>query len=158
MMSNSRLDEQIHGMMRHSLRSQVGMDQADHQRQYMAKEEFEMRRQRRTLGDGDNRSKDERKQAKKHNKTKSRLLFMSEQLLERAGTTVKRVKEELLPSEVPTPSEMKSCGRRSGDKKNVEEQIAHEDERASRLRRERMTPDSVKTIALNTVPTNDASF
>ena len=33
MMSNSRLCEQIHGMMRHSLNPGIGMDQADHHRQ-----------------------------------------------------------------------------------------------------------------------------
>jgi len=34
MMSNSRLCEQVHGMMRHGLRALVGMEQSDHQRAY----------------------------------------------------------------------------------------------------------------------------
>lgn len=42
MMSNSRLCEQVHGMMRHSLNPGIGMDQADHHCQYSTNTGYKM--------------------------------------------------------------------------------------------------------------------
>ena len=56
MMSNSRLCEQIHGMMRHSLNPGIGMDQADHHRQYISTTGFEMCEERRKLCDGSDKT------------------------------------------------------------------------------------------------------
>ena len=44
MMSNNRLDKQIHGMMRFGLRQGMGMDQVDHQRQYSVRTDYVLRR------------------------------------------------------------------------------------------------------------------
>ena len=46
MMSNSRLAEQVHGMMRHGLQSSIGMDQADHQRQFTTNIDYGLRESR----------------------------------------------------------------------------------------------------------------
>ena len=43
MMSNSRLCEQIHGMMRHGLCSGLGMDQVDAQQSYSTSTDYEMK-------------------------------------------------------------------------------------------------------------------
>ena len=45
MMSNSRLCEQIHGMMRHGLRSQQGMAQVDAQNTYATTHSYKMKRE-----------------------------------------------------------------------------------------------------------------
>ena len=49
MLSNSRLCEQIHGMMRHGLRKEVGMDQADQHRIYNSGIDHEMKEERRNM-------------------------------------------------------------------------------------------------------------
>ena len=45
MMSNSRLCEQMHGMMRFGLSSAIGMDQADTQQMYATGPDYEMRQE-----------------------------------------------------------------------------------------------------------------
>ncbi|KAL7526020.1 hypothetical protein ACHAWF_001602, partial [Thalassiosira exigua] len=81
MMSNSRLCEQIHGMMRHGLKAQIGMDQADHHRQYSYTTDYGMREERRAIGDGSTASREKRKKAKEHLKTKQQQLLLCDQLL-----------------------------------------------------------------------------
>jgi len=49
MMSNSRLCEQIHGMMQHGLRSSVGIQQADHQRMFSTMIDYPMKEERRNM-------------------------------------------------------------------------------------------------------------
>ena len=49
MMSHSRLCESVHGMMRHYLRYDIGMDQIDAQRSHMVTTEYEMRERRRKI-------------------------------------------------------------------------------------------------------------
>ena len=49
MLSKSHLCDQIHGMMRHRLRSQIGMEQADHQRIYNSGENYEMNEEKRNM-------------------------------------------------------------------------------------------------------------
>ena len=72
-MSNSRLCELIHGMMRHGLNPNpnIGMDEADHHRQYSSSTNLEMNEARRVLGDASEKSREEQKKAVKHSKTKS---------------------------------------------------------------------------------------
>ena len=53
MMSNSRLCEQIHGMMRHALRSSIGMEQADHQRMHSTGTDYNMKEERRKIASDD---------------------------------------------------------------------------------------------------------
>ena len=63
MMSNSRLAEQVHGMMRHGLRFQYGMDQADHHRQFASHQDYIQREERRSISNtsGEVRSKKKRR-------------------------------------------------------------------------------------------------
>ncbi len=49
MVSNSRLCEQIHGMMRRGLHSAHGMDQVDAQQSYSTSTDYEMKRERREI-------------------------------------------------------------------------------------------------------------
>jgi len=48
-MSHSHLFESVHGMMRHYLRYDIGMDQIDAQRSHMVTTEYEMRERRRKI-------------------------------------------------------------------------------------------------------------
>jgi len=49
MTSNSRLCEQIHGMMRFGLSRSIGMDQADAIQTYATSRDFEMKDERRRM-------------------------------------------------------------------------------------------------------------
>ena len=49
MMSNSWLCEQIHGMMRHGLRSAIGIMQANHQRMYATRIDYGLKEEQRRL-------------------------------------------------------------------------------------------------------------
>ena len=83
MMSNSRLCEQIHGMMRHGLRKGTGQDKSDAQRSYATSIAYEMRQQRRdnvSKLKSDDRPK-KRFKSTKHNKTKCQVHMNSEQIL-----------------------------------------------------------------------------
>ena len=91
MMSNSRLCEQIHGMMRHSLKSEIGMDQADHQRQYASQTDHGMREARQLVGDGYGKSRDEQKKARKHQKTKPQQEMLCHQLIDGSAEYAERV-------------------------------------------------------------------
>ena len=70
MMSNSRLCKQIHGMMRHGLNPNIGMDEANHHRQCSSSTNYEMNEARRVLGDASGKSREEQKNAVKRSKTK----------------------------------------------------------------------------------------
>ena len=157
MMSNSRLAEQIHGMMRASLRSQIGMDQADHQRQHAAHTDYSMREERRAIGDGSSGSRDERKKARKHDKTKDQVVMLGQQVIDRSAQFVEE-ESHLGKDEITTVSEIDKMGRRHQDKQNLQQQISNEDAKASRLTRVQLTIDAVKLLASKTKPTNDASF
>ena len=90
MMSNSRLCEQIHGMMRHGLRSSIGMDQADHQRMYDTGTNYLMKEERRNMMSTDaNAFRKKHKKARQHSKTKGQQQRMSRQLIEQSATFVK---------------------------------------------------------------------
>jgi len=81
MMSNSRLCEQIRGMMRHSLTPGIGMDQADHQQQYVAMTGYGMKEKRRLLEDDTGEVRDKRKKAMHHDKNKDQQQLLCKQIL-----------------------------------------------------------------------------
>ena len=88
MMSNSRLCEQIHGMMRHSLKSSgPGMDQIDATLFYATGTDYVMKRESRDLLSGRQEGQPPKKKLKSldHNKTKPQIVMLSEQLLEGAS-------------------------------------------------------------------------
>ena len=158
MMSNSRLCEQIHGMMRHSLTPGIGMDQADHQRQYSAMTGFKMREERRLLGDGTSESREKRKKALHHDKTKEQQRHLCRQILDGAALFAERRANELTEDEISTVGEWKKSGRRAQDKVNLQKQITNEDRKASRLTRKKLDIIAITAIAMRTKPTNDATF
>ena len=158
MMSNSRLCEQIHGMMRHGLNPNIGMDEADHHRQYSSSTNFEMNEARRALGDASGISREKQKRAVKHSNTKSQKVMMCGQVLERATEYAERVSRELDPDEIPTVTEVKLDGRRKQDSDNLAQRILGEDAKAGRLTRAQLSIAQVQQLATVTRPTNDATF
>ncbi|EJK52059.1 hypothetical protein THAOC_28715 [Thalassiosira oceanica] len=130
MLSNSRLCEQIHGMNRHALRSQLGEEQTDQQRIYSSGIDHQLKEERRNMNESSSRFKSKNKKAAKHS----------------------------VSAEVPSVSEISKRGRRYRNRLNLQAQMAEEDVRASSLRRETLTLESVQEIAANTQLTNDASY
>ncbi len=158
MMSNSRLCEQIHGMMRHGLNPSIGMAQADHHRQYTAGIDYRMREERRLMGDGSGGDRENRKKALRHDKSKTQQEMLCAQLVEGSREYADEVRSELSEADITTVSEMRDKGQRHQDKENLAIQIVYEDARVSRLTRTRLTNNSVQALARITRPTNDATF
>ena len=158
MMSNSRLCEQIHGMMRHGLNPNIGMDEADHHRQYSSSTNFDMNEARRRIGDASGNAREVQKKAVKHSRTKPQKVMLCEQVLHRAIGYGEQVSLELDADEIPTVTHVKLDGRRKQDRENLYERIAGEDAKAGRLTRDQLTIAQVRQLALTTKPTNDATF
>ena len=99
MMSNSRLCEQVHGMMRQRLRKDIGMDQADAQMGYLTRDSYELREKRRNQSSTESNepSAKRRKKARDHNKTLKQVLMIGEQLDEKLTSWMAEAKT--LPSE-----------------------------------------------------------
>ena len=162
MMSNSRLCEQIHGMMRHSLKSSgPGMDQIDATLFYATGTDYVMRRERRDLLSGRQEGQPPKKKLKSldHNKTKPQIVMLSEQLLEGASKW-KGGSESILSQPnnggIPTIKQIQLSGRRVQDKKNIQAQLDAVADKVSKMTREKITLESVKEEAAKTVPTNDS--
>ncbi|KAL7548072.1 hypothetical protein ACHAWF_011358 [Thalassiosira exigua] len=158
MMSNSRLCEQIHGMMRHGLKAGIGMDQADHHRQFSSNIDYGMRQERRDLATEKERHQEDRKKAPMHLKTKPQMQKLGQQLVEGSARFAKMVHEELEPDDVAGVKMIMLAGRRAQDKENLRKEVEYEDEKASRLTRTKLTMETVKELARATKPTNDALF
>ena len=83
MMSNSRLCEQIHGVMRHGLRSGLEMDQVDAQQSYSTSTDYEMKQERREMVlEEDGKPAAKRHKGIDHNKTKQQHQILSYQLVD----------------------------------------------------------------------------
>ena len=83
MMSNSRLCEQIHGMMRKVLRIGTGQDESDKHRAYSTGTDFELKEERRAMQGGapsGHGGKKVAKKAKKHCATKAQVSHLSKQV------------------------------------------------------------------------------
>jgi hypothetical protein len=161
MMSNSRLCEQIHGMLRQRLRSSgPGMDQVDAQQSYIISEDYEMKTERRGMIGGERRAEQPPKKklkADEHSKTKSQLRKICDQLLSRASVWRKR-SEALLSQPnhgILTVKQTQSAGRMVQDKHNIEAEIAAHKKRAKKLKRDKITIDRVMEDATSVEPTND---
>ena len=158
MMSNSRLCEQIHGMMRFGLRSAIGMDQADHQRMYNTSTDYEMKEERRKMVSDSDAYRQKNKKAASHSATKQQQQRLSKQLVERSADYVDVALSVIGLDSIPTITQINEKGRRVQDNENLQKQIADEDAKASRLTRVTMTADSIKILADNTRLTNDYTF
>ena len=166
MLSNSRLCEQTHGMMRHAMRSQLGVEQADEQTIYNAGIRHEMNEERRSMGQDTTEHRDKKKKAAKHSRTKDQIVRLSEQVTERARQydLVLQSISAYLPSagsisaKLPTIKEINDRGRQWKDKENLEAQMREEDERAGNLCRVPLTLESVEELAKTTKLTNDATY
>lgn len=161
MMSNSRLCEQTHGMMRHGLRTSVGMEQADNQRAYNMNTGYKLNEQRRKLVlDSKGKVQERVKKSAKHSATKNQLEFLSFQINEHSRDYAELVAMEdgLLESYCPSNSEINRNGRRVQDKENLQRQIEQEKASASRLTRTHLTIDAIEDLAASTRLTNDVLF
>ena len=161
MMSHSRLCESAHGMMRHYLRYDIGMDQIDAQRSHMVTTEYEMRERRRKILRDDN-GKDDRPKKKmkcsiKHNKTKTQVDLMGVQLVDAAEEFQVKAREILdQPGHgIPSISLISDLGRRHQDKQNLAAQLDAEKKKAEGNTREELTIDAIQLSATTTALSND---
>ena len=155
MMSNSRLCKPVHGMMRHGLRGETGMDEADAQRSYAVGTDYILKQEQREISAVD-RSK--RKKGVDHNKTKSQQQKLSEQLsnkvIEWEAMAISLLSR---PNHgIPSVREVNYKGRRVQDKNNLKEQIATEKKKIANLTRDKLTFDTIKEKATQTTLSNDA--
>ena len=157
-MSNSRLCEQIHGMMRFGLRSAIGMDQADHHRMYNTGTNYGMNEERRRMLSDSDAYRKKNKTAAKHSATKSQQQRLSGQLVEMSAKYVNVALSVIGAGNIPGIKQINEKGRRQQDNNNLRKQIEDEDAKASRLTRQRMTADTIKELANKTKPTNDCTF
>ena len=125
MMSNSRLCEQIHGMMRHGLRSQQGMDHIDAQNTYTVRHAYRMRQERiqeRALVTSDGPQAKRRRLD--HNATKGQAHHLSVQPMELSGWARKAQILLARPGHgIPSVSAIRAAGRCVQDKEKVEAQV-----------------------------------
>ena len=61
MMSTRQLCKQMHGMMRHGLNPNIGMDEVDHHRQYFLSTNYEMNEAQRLLWDASGQRREDQK-------------------------------------------------------------------------------------------------
>ena len=159
MMSNSRLCEQIHGMMRHGLRVGTGMDQADAQRCHSTETDYELRQERRDMAmeSSSERPTKRRKGGYHHSKTKAQQSKLSEQLLSRVSAFVHSAKLLLANAGhgIPSVREVHNKGRRVQDSIILAKQVEAEKDRAATLTRDVVTPEMILTEARATNLSND---
>ncbi|KAL7554031.1 hypothetical protein ACHAWF_017895, partial [Thalassiosira exigua] len=144
MVSNSRLCEQIHAMMQHGLKAQIGMDQADHRRQYSCTTDYGMREERRAISDDSTASREKRKKVKEHLKTKQQQLLLCDQLLSQSRKFAKEVKEELQDKDIVSKTAVKEAGCRVQDQTNLRQQNARQDAKSRRMTRKQLTIEEVR--------------
>ena len=135
------------------------MDQADAQQTYASQTDYEMKRDRKEVGfdalGGDRPKK--RYKGVDPNKTKVQNSLLSKQLVERLTTFCESAKTLLSePGHgIPTVTEIRTLGRRVQDKANLKAQMAAEKNSVAKLRREKMTFDTIKLKAKVTDLSND---
>ena len=153
MMSNSRLCEQIHGMMRKVLRLGTGQEEADKHRAYSTGTDFEMKEERRAMVPGKKNVK--RRKAKRHSSTKAQHIQHSKQLCERSKA-FSLVAEPLFGGEkVPSRRQVHTAGRRAKDKELSQQQMNVLMKKRDRSRRDELTLQDVLREAKTLKPTND---
>ena len=156
--SNSRLAEQIHGDLRANLRVGTGMDEVDAQRNYNTSTEYNFRRKRRQHAIDESRPT-KRLKSIDHNKTKSQLAMIGEQIsdhlglwLQRASSLLSKPKEE---TGIPAIGEINKEGRMKQDKANLEEEVRAEKAKSARMTRAKVTVEQVMKDASEAKLSND---
>eukprot|EP00956_Cyclotella_meneghiniana_P026852 scaffold59070_cov82-Cyclotella_meneghiniana.AAC.2 len=159
MMSNSRLCEQVHGMMRQRLRKDIGMDQADAQMGYLTRDSYELREERRNQSSTESNEPPakRRKKARDHNKTLLQVLMIGEQLDEKLTSWMAEAKALLSEpgNGVPSITTIRDEGRRVQDKNNLSKQMEAEKKKVSRMRRTKLTANDLLNTAKSLELTND---
>ncbi|EJK53676.1 hypothetical protein THAOC_26834, partial [Thalassiosira oceanica] len=102
MLSNSRLCEQIHGMNRHALRSQLGEEQTDQQRIYSSGIDHQLKEERRNMNESSSRFKSKNKKAAKHSVNTSQIQRLSEQIIEMSRKFIREMSK--VSAEAPSVS------------------------------------------------------
>ena len=149
--SNSRLCEQIHGMLRHSFKCEIGMDQSDAQYCYLVNKEYYLREVRRALNntkkdaDGNRATK-----AGKHDRTKTQTEIIGKQMIE----CISEYSVAGL-STVRSVAQINTAGRRVQDKQIAGEKEILEKEKQAKMRRETVTIDEIREVAKNIIPDNE---
>ena len=144
-------------MMRHGLRIQVGLEQADHQRIYSFKTDHEMKDERRNMETDTDEYRNKHKKAAKHSSTKPQLICLSEKIYERASKATAS-SDTVDDDKIPSITDIKLRGRRAMDKENLKNQMMEEESKAGTLRQKHLTPEDVKELADQTTLTNDALY
>lgn len=167
MMSNSRLCEQIHGMLRHALRDGTGMDEVDDRQSYSVGPNYNMRQERREMvSSGESSSggvgarvasssKKRKTKPNKHSDTKDQVRVLSKQLVERAAR-FKTAATATILQHVPTVGEIHRGGRRKQDREHITKKVDSEKAKRATLTREVLTIDKVRENAKNLKLSNDA--
>ena len=157
MMSNSRLCEQLHGVMQHNLRSGTGMDEVDARQTYCTGRRYEMRQERRNMVSSSTERPTKKFCGVKHSKTKEQIEFLSHQLVREVAVFERQAKELLNTANngIPSANELNILGRRNQDKDRLELQIRAEREKSANNRREVLTLEVVREEAGKTELSND---
>ena len=149
--SNSRLCEQVHGMLRQSLSSGIGMDQSDAQFSYKVNTEYQFRQERRELVNTSNDEEvdDEKRKTKvsKHDKTKEQTEMIGQQMCDFIATY-----DNADLSTVTSVRKITKIGRRTQDKNIAGAKEALEKEKQARMTREVLTIDEVRNDASSLIP------
>merc|ERR1739845_162295 len=103
-------------------------------------------------------TREERKKAVEHSKTKDQKIMLGQQLIEGGADFAEQVSSSLEHHQIDTVKATNIAGRRVQDKANLQRRILVEDERASRLTRTKLTLAAIQEEALRTKPKNDVTF
>ena len=139
MLSNSRLCEQIHGMMWHALRKEIGIDEVDQQRIYMSGIAHKMNEERQNMISATIEHRDKHKTAVKHSRIKDQLLRLSEQLAERGDKFATMMQYSSWDQSVSSITTINGLGRRVMDQENLNNQMKEEGLKAGGLCRKQLT-------------------
>mmetsp|Transcript_5656 Transcript_5656/g.15886 ORF Transcript_5656/g.15886 Transcript_5656/m.15886 type:complete len:972 (+) Transcript_5656:584-3499(+) len=164
MMSNSRLCEQVHGMMRHGLRAGTGMDEADNHRSYAVGTDHDMKEERRkmvepadtsTSTNRDSPPTKKKKKTERHCHTKEQQHELSRQLVERAPLFAKAAKAviDLVPKVGTIVNR-----RRTQDEAHLAKKMEAERARRANMTREMLQPDQLVEMARATTLSNDPTM
>ena len=139
--SNSRLCEQVHGMLCQSLSSDIGMDQSDAQFSYKVNTEYMFRQERRELVNTSNNKEgnDEKRKTKVSKHGQQMYDFIA-------------IYDNADLSTVTSVREITKIGRRAQDKNIAGSKEALEKEKQARMTREVLTIEEVRNDASAFIP------
>eukprot|EP00956_Cyclotella_meneghiniana_P041915 scaffold244695_cov40-Cyclotella_meneghiniana.AAC.1 len=134
------------------------MDEVDAQRNYNTSTEYNFRRKRRQQVI-DESQPNKRLKSIDHNKTKTQLAMIGQQLDEYLGPWLQRASSLLskpkVETGIPAISEINREGRKKQDKANLEEEVRAEKAKSSRMTRAKVTVEQVMKDASESKLSND---